>query len=66
MSRPATPCPGGSINVSYRIEKHPILTSQPGEAVTFRWQGQPLTAKRGETIAAALFANGIRIFGHHP
>lgn len=52
--------------MSYRIEKHPILTSQPGEAVTFRWQGQPLTAKRGETIAAALFANGIRIFGHHP
>ncbi|MFN2225017.1 MAG: 2Fe-2S iron-sulfur cluster-binding protein, partial [Anaerolineae bacterium] len=34
--------------------------------MAFYWQGQKLTAREGETIASALFANGVRIFGHHP
>lgn len=33
--------------------------------MSFAWQGRALTARAGETIAAALFANGIRTFGHH-
>jgi sarcosine oxidase, subunit alpha len=50
----------------YRITEHPILPIQPRETVTFYWQGQELIAQEGETIASALFANGVRIFGHHP
>jgi sarcosine oxidase subunit alpha len=49
----------------HRINKHPILPIEPRENVAFFWQGQKLTAKRGETIASALFANGIRVFGYH-
>ncbi|MBP7870319.1 MAG: FAD-dependent oxidoreductase, partial [Candidatus Saccharicenans sp.] len=29
------------------------------------WRGQELTAREGETIASALFANGVRIFSYH-
>lgn len=50
---------------NYRIKKHPILTVPEFEEIEFTWQGTPLKAKKGETIAAALFANGIRVFGHH-
>ena len=50
----------------YRITKHPILSAEPGETVEFTWQGQTLTARKGEMIASALFAHGVRIFGHHP
>ncbi len=50
----------------YRIQDHPILPV-PGEAVVpFAWKGRGYKARKGETIASALFANGIRIFGHHP
>lgn len=49
----------------YRIKEHPILAI-PGEAVVpFTWKGETLKARPGETIASALFANGVRIFGHH-
>jgi NADPH-dependent 2,4-dienoyl-CoA reductase/sulfur reductase-like enzyme/Pyruvate/2-oxoacid:ferredoxin oxidoreductase delta subunit len=41
------------------------LPQTPRETVEFFWQGQPVTALEGETISSALFANGIRIFGHH-
>jgi len=34
--------------------------------VAFSWRGRPFLARRGETIASALFANGVRTFGHHP
>ena len=50
----------------YRIQEHPILPVEPRDSVAFYWQGQKLIAKQGETIASALFANGVRIFGHHP
>ncbi len=50
----------------FRIEKHPILPASNREEISFTWQGQSFKAMRGETIAAALFANGVRIFGHHP
>jgi len=49
----------------YRIQEHPILAAEKAEAVEFTWQGQTLTGRDGETIASALFANGVRIFGHH-
>lgn len=50
---------------SFRIQDHPILPP-PGEAtVPFTWKGQPFLAREGETISSALFAQGIRTFGHH-
>jgi sarcosine oxidase subunit alpha len=51
---------------NWRIESHPILAVPERETVEFTWQGQALGAKQGETIASALFANGIRTFGRHP
>ena len=50
----------------HRIASHPILSAQARPNVTFSWQGQEITALEGETIASALFANGVRVFGHHP
>ncbi len=52
--------------MSMRIESHPILPIEDAEWISFRWHGDSLTARTGETIAAALLAHGIRIFGHHP
>ncbi len=49
----------------FRIERHPILTPAPAEPVTIFWKGRPLEAHKGETIAAALFAHGERIFSYH-
>ena len=50
----------------YRIMEHPILPIEPRKAVAFYWQGQKLLAQEEETIASALFANGIRVFSYHP
>jgi len=49
----------------YRIEQHPILPITPRDKIPFSWSGRPQEALAGETIASALFAAGIRIFGHH-
>jgi sarcosine oxidase, subunit alpha len=49
----------------FRIAAHPILRVEPREGVAFLWQGRELMAQTGETIASALFAHGIRVFGHH-
>ncbi|MGC9399602.1 MAG: FAD-dependent oxidoreductase [Anaerolineae bacterium] len=50
----------------HRITKHPILEIPERERIEFTWRGKTLTAQRGEMIASALFAHGIRTFGHHP
>ena len=50
----------------YRIDEHPILTPEKQEVISFFWQGRELKGMSGESIASALFANGIRIFGSHP
>jgi sarcosine oxidase subunit alpha len=54
------------VTAEHRIRQHPILPVEPRESVAFYWQGQELMAHKGETIASALFANGVRVFGHHP
>jgi len=51
--------------VDFRIHEHPILPVPARPAVSFLWCGQELQAHAGEMIASALFANGIRVFGHH-
>jgi sarcosine oxidase subunit alpha len=48
-----------------RILEHPILPIPARKSISFTWDGKTLQGKEGETIASALFANGIRIFGHH-
>jgi sarcosine oxidase subunit alpha len=49
-----------------RITQHPILKIPQRKEVQFTWNGEKLTGWEGEMISAALFANGIHIFGHHP
>jgi sarcosine oxidase, subunit alpha len=50
----------------HRILEHPILPRPEAPDVAFTWQGEAFMARQGETIASALFANGVRTFGHHP
>ncbi|PKO02155.1 MAG: sulfurtransferase [Chloroflexi bacterium HGW-Chloroflexi-5] len=49
----------------HRIKKHPILPIPTKNEISFSWQGKTLSAHEEETIASALYANGIKIFGHH-
>ena len=49
----------------HRIRQHPILPVKPRQEIEFYWKEQRLLALAGETIAAALFAHGIRVFGRH-
>lgn len=50
-----------------RIRKHPILTPQhPSHSIQFTWRDQILQGLTTDTIASALIANNIHIFGHHP
>ena len=39
------------------------VTAQRGEPVTFTFQGQAVTAHKGETLATALLAAGVPAFG---
>ena len=48
----------------YRIREHPILAIEERAEFEFAWQGQAMRAHAGEVIASALFANGVRTFGH--
>jgi NADPH-dependent 2,4-dienoyl-CoA reductase/sulfur reductase-like enzyme/bacterioferritin-associated ferredoxin/Pyruvate/2-oxoacid:ferredoxin oxidoreductase delta subunit len=48
-----------------RITNHPILPIPARKPISFFWMDKPLTGYEGETISAALFANDIKIFGHH-
>jgi NADPH-dependent 2,4-dienoyl-CoA reductase/sulfur reductase-like enzyme len=45
-----------------RIPNHPHLKIERGEPVTFQFNGKPMAGYTGETIAAALYAGGLRIF----
>ena len=48
--------------MSSRIEQHPVVKFDRGEKVTFYFEGKPVLAYWNETVAAALYANGLRIF----
>jgi thioredoxin reductase/ferredoxin len=48
-----------------RITSHPILPPLDEATLEFTWNGEPLTARRGEVISSALYAAGIAVFGHH-
>ena len=47
-----------------RIEQHPILEFKRKRRVTFTFDGRPIEAYEGESIAAALHAAGVRILSH--
>lgn len=41
-----------------RIDDHPILSFPETDTLTFTYEGKEITAKKGETIAAALHNEG--------
>ncbi len=53
----------GGMRLDRRIKSHPILEFEEKGYVTIYFEGIPIKAKEGETIASALIANGFDIFG---
>ncbi len=47
-----------------RLNEHPILKFKRGKKVTIYFEGQPIEAYEGETIAMALHAAGIRVLSY--
>lgn len=45
-----------------RIWEHPVLDFKKGEKICFSYNGKKIDALEGETIAAALYAAGVKIF----
>ena len=45
-----------------RLPPHPAQTVDPTRKVTFSFAGREITAYEGDTVAAALYAAGVRIF----
>lgn len=45
-----------------RIKEHPIISIKKGRGIPFTFNGKEYLGKEGDTIAAALIANGIRYF----
>lgn len=43
-----------------RITEHPILSLSSGETVNFTYEGEEVTGRKGETIAAALHNEGVK------
>ena len=64
-ARQHTPPRKGEGVAPSRLHDHPVLEPLEERFVTFHWAGSPVTAREGETIAAALVAHGVRAFGHH-
>jgi sarcosine oxidase subunit alpha len=56
--------PNRSRDNGQRLSHHPLLEFRRGKKLTFFFDGRPITAYEGETIAAALHAAGIRILTH--
>lgn len=49
------------MNSDLRIEKHPILEFKRGKKITFEFEGKLVEAYENESIAAALFASGVKV-----
>lgn len=48
-----------------RLQKHPILSFERGNKVTFTFEGKEYEGYEGESIAAALAANNIHVLREH-
>ena len=46
-----------------RFNQLPTLKIDPTRKITFTYKGKTLTGVQGDTIASALYANGVRIYG---
>jgi sarcosine oxidase subunit alpha len=44
-----------------RLPAAPTEKIERGKTVAFSWQGMPMKGLKGDTVASALFANGVRI-----
>ena len=66
--RNATQTPGAGlesgVEQEFRITRHPILPLETKGEIPIVVDGKTLFAREGETVAAALLANGIRVFRH--
>jgi len=49
------------LNSELRIENHPILEFKRGKRITFQFEGNQVEAYENESIAAALFASGVKV-----
>jgi sarcosine oxidase subunit alpha len=49
-----------------RIYEHPILTFHRRRKVVFYFEGQPVEAYEGESVAVALYALGANVFSWSP
>ena len=49
-----------------RLSNHPILDFTRGKPLSFTFDGTPVPAHAGETIAAALYAAGFRTLANSP
>jgi len=47
-----------------RINKHPILSFKHQKEIQFTYNGQAMIGYEGDTIASALYDNGIRHFSN--
>lgn len=45
-----------------RLSELPTLRIDPNEDLRFRYEGSWLTGLRGDSVATAMFANGVRVF----
>ena len=48
-----------------RIRRHPVLQIPEGRKVDFTFNGKKVRGTEGEAVSSALFACGVRVFGHH-
>lgn len=46
-----------------QIWDHPVLGETSKEEITLYFEGEPLKARKGQIVAAALMANGIKKLG---
>lgn len=49
-----------------RIGRHPVLRFERGAKIVFSFEGTPVEAYEGETVAAALHAAGIKVLRFSP
>ncbi|MFO7891357.1 MAG: FAD-dependent oxidoreductase [bacterium] len=49
-----------------RIKNHPILQFEEKKTITFTFDGKPIQAQQGDSIAAALHDAGIKVLSHSP
>lgn len=47
-----------------RITNHPVLDFKENATVTFTFDGKPVKAQEGDTVAVALHDAGVRILSH--